>query len=231
MLQRAIFSLWLVVLGLAVADTPAAEDAISTSHPKVVLVGDSIRLSYAPQVASQLAGKAVVVSPRANGGDSSNVLKHLEEWVIREKPAVVFFNCGIHDTKKFKSTGKFQVSPQQYAANLREIVQRIRNKTEAVVLFATTTPILDDRAAQARRDRDYELLNASVVQYNEIAQGIMNDLEVPVCDLYATLRNHGQPTPIDDLIVSDGVHPTPAGRELLGDTVAAFVSMHLPTGK
>lgn len=98
-------------------------------------------------VMEQLAGKAIVVSPEANGGDSSNVLQHLDRRVIRERPAVVHFNCGIHDTKKFKATGRFQGPPEQYEANLRKIVERIRKETGAVVLFATTTPILDDRAA------------------------------------------------------------------------------------
>ena len=29
------------------------------------------------------------------------MLKNLDEWVIRQQPAVVHFNCGIHDTKEF----------------------------------------------------------------------------------------------------------------------------------
>ena len=72
--------------------------------PKVVLVGDSIRLGYAPLVAKRLEGKARVVSAEANGGDSANVLAHLDEWVIREKPAVVHLNCGLHDLKLSKKT-------------------------------------------------------------------------------------------------------------------------------
>lgn len=79
--------------------------------PKVVLIGDSIRLSYAATVIKHLNGKALVISPKANGGDSSNVLKNLDQWVIGEKPSVVHFNCGIHDTKKLIATGKFQASP------------------------------------------------------------------------------------------------------------------------
>src|SRR5688572_935889 len=67
--------------------------------PKVVLVGDSIRLGYAPFVAQRLAGRAIVVSPSANGGDSGNVLKNLAAWVVGEKPAVVHLNCGLHDLK------------------------------------------------------------------------------------------------------------------------------------
>jgi len=46
----------------------------------VVLVGDSIRLGYAPRVAERLSGKAVVISPAENGGDSANVLAHLSYW-------------------------------------------------------------------------------------------------------------------------------------------------------
>lgn len=112
---------------------PAAKaDEVATALSKVVLIGDSIRLSYAPIVAAELAGKAIVVSPPANGGDSNNVLKHLDAWVIREQPDVVHFNCGIHDTKKFTATGMYQVSPEQYESKLREIVKRVRTETNAM---------------------------------------------------------------------------------------------------
>ena len=195
--------------------------------PKVILVGDSIRLSYAPVVTKQLEGKALVVSPKANGGDSSNVLKNLEQWVIRENPLIVHFNCGIHDTKKFKATDRFQVSPEQYEANLRTIVERIRERTGAVVLFATTTPILDDRAAAARKGRDYELLGKSVVQYNAIATKVMEELKVPVNDLHAAISKPDSPHTAETLIGNDGVHLTAPARELLGKQVATFVCRHL----
>jgi len=206
----------------------AVEETTTADLPRVVIVGDSIRMSYAPTVIAQLAGKANVVSPEANGGDSSNVLKHLDAWVIEKKPVVVHFNCGIHDTKKFKATGKYQVSPEQYEANLRKIVARIRKETGAVVLFATTTPILDDRAARTRSDRDYELLGASVRQYNAIAERVMQELGVPVNDLHAALSDPGPEFKLEDLIGNDGVHLQPEARQLLGKTVAAFIDSHLP---
>lgn len=218
------------VIAIAMASgATAAEEATTSALAKVVIVGDSIRLSYTPIVVKRLSGKAVIVSPEANGGDSSNVLRHLDQWVINQKPAVVHFNCGIHDTKKFKSTGKFQVSPEQYAANLRKIIERIRKETGAVVLFATTTPILDDRAARTRRDRDYELLGASVIQYNAIARKVMQELNVPINDLHSALSNPKQPFKVENLIGSDGVHLRPEAKELLGKATAAFVSTHLPT--
>lgn len=216
----------LVVLALSLSATVFGQSSETSSEtlPKVVLVGDSIRLSYAPIVIKQLDDKAVVVSPQPNGGDSSNVLKNLDQWVIRERPAVVHFNCGIHDTKFFTAMGKFQVSPEEYEANLRKIVQRIREETGAVVLFATTTPILDDRAAAARKGRDYELLESSVEQYNGIARKVMEELNVPVNDLHAALSKSDRPLTTDELIGEDGVHLTNAAQELIGERVAMFIS-------
>src|SRR5262245_36573808 len=73
---------WLVLL---MAPAVAPDDA--RDLPVVVLVGDSIRMGYAPAVAERLKGKARVVSPEENGGDSANVLEHLDAWVIAHKPA------------------------------------------------------------------------------------------------------------------------------------------------
>jgi lysophospholipase L1-like esterase len=116
------------------------------------------------------------------------------------------------------------VSPRDYEANLRRIVARIRAETEAQVLFATTTPILDKRAAATRAEREYELLDASVQEYNKIASRVMRELQVPVVDLYQTISQAEGKESIDDLIGGDGVHLTRAGQELLGKTVARFVA-------
>lgn len=219
------FLLFALFSGLAGAPPNSSDNEVTL--PKVVLVGDSIRMSYTPIVSKQLAGKATIISSKSNGGDSSNVLKNLTTWVINEKPAIVHFNCGIHDTKKFKATGKFQVSPEQYEANLRQIVSRIRKETDAVILFATTTPILDERAAEVRKTRGYELLNASIEQYNAIARKVMTEMKVPINDLNAAITRPKPPLSTATLIVNDGVHLTPEGRELLGKQVATLIAQQL----
>jgi DNA-binding beta-propeller fold protein YncE len=215
--------LFVMAAGLA-ATVPsgAAEPAPATA--KVVLIGDSIRLGYAPIVARELDGVAVVVSPKPNGGDSANVLRHLEEWVIREQPTLVHFNCGIHDMKKSRVNGQFQVPPETYAANLRTIVGRIRAGTKATVVFATTTGAHDDRAARARTRADYELLEASAEQYNRIARTVMDELGVPVDDLHALLAD---PETRAGLMGSDGIHFTADGYRRLGTEVARFLRQHL----
>jgi lysophospholipase L1-like esterase len=204
------------------------EKAAEKELPTVVLLGDSIRLSYAPVVAKQLAGKATIVSPPANGGDSSNLAKNLEKWAIKAEPAVVHFNCGIHDVKKLKATGKHQVSPEDYEQHLRTIVSRLRSETKAKVLFALTTPIIDERAAKTRGERNYELFNASTEQYNAIARRVMEELKVPINDLRAAL---GTPEEQAQAISNDGVHFNKAGVEKLATAVTKFVSEHLPAEK
>lgn len=199
--------------------------AVSAELPKVVLVGDSIRLSYATIVAKQLSGQADVISPKANGGDSRRVLQGLQEWAIRPQPDVVCFNCGIHDTKKFTASGSFQVGPQDYEKNLRQIVERIRGSTQATVIFITTTPVLDAAAAAARRDRDYQLLHSSVQQYNGIALRVMRELDVPMIDLYDRF-NSGDPA-LDTLLGNDGLHLTAAGQQLAAEMISAGVRKEL----
>lgn len=198
--------------------------APNSNLPKVVLYGDSIRLGYTPHVVKQLEGKVVVVSPKTNGGDSKRVLEGIEQWALREQPVVVHFNCGIHDIKKFKATGKHQVSPEDYEANLRTIVARLRKETKATVLFALTTPVIDDRAAKGRQKADYELLEASAEQYNQIARRVMKELDVPVNDLRAAL---GGAAEWPRFVGGDGIHFQPEGSAKLGHAVAAFVLQHL----
>ena len=66
---------FLTVIGLLTASTPSRGQATASAAPdlpKVVLIGDSIRLGYAPRVAERLSGKAVVISTPdgyGNGGE------------------------------------------------------------------------------------------------------------------------------------------------------------------
>ena len=87
---------WSVLLCVILVSSSAAQEK---RMPKVVLIGDSIRMGYAPLVAKLLDGKATVISQSVNGEDSGNVLRHLDEWVIEEKPDVVHINAGLHDLK------------------------------------------------------------------------------------------------------------------------------------
>lgn len=206
----------LIVAAAAVGQEPPKADL-----PKVVLIGDSIRLGYAPLVAKKLEGKAVVVSVKDNGGDSGNVLKHLDEWAAAEKPAVVHFNCGLHDIKLNKKSKEYQVSLEQYEANLKKILGRLQKETSAAVVFASTTPILDER--HAARKGDFDRTEADVERYNKTAVAVMREANVPVHDLHWVVEQGGP----DKMLGPDGTHYTPAGYERLADAVADCILRQL----
>jgi len=195
---------------------PAAEPL-----PKVVLLGDSIRMGYAPLVAQRLAGRVTVISSAANGGDSANLLKKLEEMAVREKPMVVHFNCGLHDLKIARKTGKQQATVSQYAANLRQLVGRLKKETNAGIVFANTTPVLDVR--RSKWPGEYELRGADVLRYNAAAVAVMKECGVPVHDLHWAVEQAGP----EKMLGPDGVHYTPEGKERLAEAVADAVLRQL----
>jgi lysophospholipase L1-like esterase len=208
----------LAVLGiLFCCSAGAAQDR---PLPKVVLIGDSIRLGYAPFVAKLLAGKATVVSPKPNGEDSANVLKNLDEWVIKEKPDVVHLNAGLHD---LKLTGtKYQVPIADYQNNLRAILEAIRTKTSAKVIFATSTPIIDTLHAQ--RKAGFDRVESDVQRYNVAALAIMKEAGVPTSDLHRLVEDAGK----ERVMAGDGTHYSDAGYEMLAGAVTKSILALLP---
>jgi len=186
--------------------------AQQTPLPRVVLIGDSIRLGYAPLVAKLLDGKAIVISPAPNGEDTSNVLRHLDEWVLTQNPQVVHINAGLHDLKLKGTT--YQVPLGEYEKNLKAILGRIRQGTRARVVFATTTPILD--ALHAQRQAGFDRFEADVQKYNAVAMSVMKQAGVPVNDLHTIVVDSGTAT----LLGSDGTHYTPEGYAKLAAAVA-----------
>lgn len=214
---RALLGLsaWLAIFSWAEAQPGKKE------LPTVVLIGDSIRMGYAPLVAKRLQGVAEIVSTKANGGDSSNVWKNLEEFAIRHQPTVVHFNCGLHDLKLAKKDKQYQVPLDQYEENLRRIVARLRKETSARLVFASTTPILDDR--HSKRGANFDRLEADVLRYNAAALKVMLQAGVPVHDLHWVVEQ-GQP---EQLLGRDGTHYTPEGNARLAEAVADCILRQL----
>jgi lysophospholipase L1-like esterase len=181
----------------------------------LILIGDSIRMGYQATVREQLAD-ADIWSPEANGGDSANVLTHLDEWVLSRPTKVVHLNCGLHDIKKPFDTGQAQVSLDDYGANLTQIFDRIR-ETGATLVWATTTPV--DQALH-HRNKGFDRFAADVDAYNGVAADLATARGMAINDLHAVIEHAGP----GDLLTDDGVHFTEEGSRLLGEAVVRFVT-------
>ena len=188
--------------------------------PRVLLVGDSIRMGYAPIVAKKLEGIAVVYSAKENAADTATTLKLIDAWLAESKPLVVHWNNGLHDLKFAKKTMTHQVPLTDYAVNLKKLLETMRKSTPHVI-FATTTPIIDDR--HALRKADFDRFDADVKKFNTLASETLLPLGVPIHDLNRIVQD-GDPT---KMLGKDGTHYTPAGYERLADAVVDVVKRQL----
>jgi lysophospholipase L1-like esterase len=186
----------------------------------VVLIGDSIRMGYEEEVRSVLEARAEVWGPQANGGDSNNVLEHLDEWVTPRSPDVVHVNCGLHDIKKAFGEDRPAVTLEAYTRNVKRILRRLQSRIDAAVLWASTTPVHERRHHE---NKPFDRFEADVVAYNAAANGVACELGVAVNDLFAAVQEAGP----DELLSKDGVHFRPEGYALLGRAVARCVGQHL----
>lgn len=192
--------------------------------PRVLIIGDSISIGYTREVRQRLAGRANVHRPPDNCGPTIFGLEQLDGWLGAGPWDVIYFNFGLHDLKYMDAKGTYIVpgpqdrplaSPEQYAANLREIVARLR-RTGARLIFATTTPIPAGTVGR---------VEGSELAYNAAATAVMRETGVAVDDLHAFATAQPQ------LMRPKNVHFTPEGCAALGDHVAATVAGALPVSK
>ena len=185
----------------------------------VILVGDSIRMGYEPVAVRELAGWAEVIELGGiQGGNTRNILVHLDEWVVSRDPDIVHLNAGLHDMARDPGPGpENRVPVGEYRANLERILQTLQRDTGAALVFALTTPV--DLGRQLAIARGVNRTSEDVAAYNAAAREVAAGLGVAVNDLHAAVVEGGGA----ELLAEDGVHFTAAGDEVLGRAVAAAV--------
>ena len=203
------------------------EASVNPRLPSVLILGDSISISYTLPVRRKLEGTANVIRPVANCESTLKFLANLDGWLGQTKWAVIHFNAGLHDLahvqeegiapgKQFLvpvEEGPRWVSVEAYRSNLKKIVERLK-QTGARLIFATTTPV--PAGARGRLPED-------VARYNEAALAVMREADVEIDDLYSVAAKNAYlfQRPHD-------VHFYQEGSEILAEQVAA--SIRAPLG-
>ncbi len=182
----------------------------------VILIGDSIRMGYEATVHDLLADVARVTAPKDNGATSDNVVAHLAEWALSRPADVIHVNCGLHDIKAEFGQDARRVPLARYAANVRYVLTRLVNETDATIIWASSTPVNE---AQHNALKPFARYEADVASYNAEAAEIAAELGVRVDDLFTVVTEAGR----DELLMDDGVHFEVPGCELLGRAVAACI--------
>ena len=188
----------------------------------VILIGDSICMGYRPRVQERLSGKVDILGIEGNGGDSSQILKNLDEWMINRDADLIHFNCGLHDLKFERDTKVYQQPLKVYEANLGKIVKRLQNEAKSRLAWATTTPVINERHNAVK---GFDRYLRDVQAYNRVATAIITEAGIPIDDLYSAVQNDD----VEACLGADGVHMTERGNKVLTDAVSSFILGQLGT--
>jgi len=177
---------------------------------KVLLLGDSIRLGYQPEVARELEGKFEVWGPEDNCRFAKYTLNELDR--IFEKygktPDVIHWNNGLWDSAVVCPEDGMFTPPEEYERYMRIVLRELRKRCP-VVLFATTTPVKPESLNQ--KIENIKVLNDTIVP-------VMKAENVPVNDLFSLVAED-----LEKIICEDNIHHTEYGKKLLGKRVADFI--------
>ncbi len=187
--------------------------------PKVLLLGDSIRMNYQPLVTELLKDSAQVVGPADNCQFSLYTLSSLNRWVGQlGEPEIVHWNNGLHDIGHNPDRHPVQVPLDMYLDNLESILKQLRAMTPYVI-WATSTPQHPDRPFRADQ---WSWRNEEIERYNAAAVEIMRKHDVPVNDLHALVWDN-----VDIYLCEDQIHLSEAGKQLCAEAVVQAINPYL----
>lgn len=157
---------------------------------KVLLLGDSIRMGYAPYVRELLKGKCEVYDDEQDNGRYAAYTLWQANQMFKKygKFDVVHWNNGYWDMNIEPPMTEPFHPIDEYVHFLKRIIKEIR-KNGAEIIFATTLPLLEGgmtydvtgTGAQIAYDND------SVLRYNKAAVELMNQENITVNDLYTLM--------------------------------------------
>ncbi|MFC1526061.1 SGNH/GDSL hydrolase family protein [Candidatus Latescibacterota bacterium] len=183
---------------------------------KVMLLGDSIRMSYQPLVAQRLEGQAQVWGPAENCQFSLYTLSALPRWLGEfQSPDVVHWNNGIHDVGHNPNRAPVQMPLEVYRANVQFILAQLQ-AARARVIWATSTPVHPQRP---RREDQWSWCNQEIDAYNAAALEVMAEHDITVNDLHGLVA--ADP---DRYLSEDQLHLSEAGQERCAEAVAGAVA-------
>lgn len=193
--------------------------------PRILIIGDSISIGYTPYVKKKLANKAELANNPGNAQHTGTGLKKIDQWIGDVEWDIIQFNWGLWDLcyrhpdskvqgNRDKENGKLTYTIEKYASNLDSIVSILQLKTDAKLIFVTTSYIPENEAGRFEND---------AIRYNDAAKRIMKKHSVTVNDIYE------KSIPIHQKFGKglDDVHYTEEGYEELGKLVTRSLKREL----
>ena len=189
-------------------------------------VGDSIttyRYSYARLLAALLAlhrpdDGIQFVNVAQSGYTSTHGLENSYTQFLALQPDWVFIKFGVNDCKRFGGEqAKTLVSLEEYRANMTAMVQAFLEHSRARPVLLTPAPVIED---VVNNNPDFQAMrmtwsNADIQARADFLQNLAAQYDLPFVDLTKIFGYDPDAT----LYVADGLHPGPAGQQLILEAV------------
>ena len=153
---------------------------------RVLLIGDSIRLFYQNEVIKQLGEEYEVLAPQENCKFSAYVLNFLRFWLKDfSAPDIIHFNAGLWDTAiLYREDGCF-IDLEIYVKYMKSVLRELK-KTGAKIIFATTTPVSDEKETLSGPNPPAHK-NQDIINYNNAVLEAFKDEDIIVNDLFSVV--------------------------------------------
>ena len=209
------------------AETPQRKEsfrppkAMVTTMKKVVLFGDSIRLSYCERVKELLKDVCEVYYPADNCAHTMNTLWNVRFWIKAmnlDKIDVIHWNNGIWDHHRTTEDHKPLLTVDQYLFFNERLYNQLATYTDKLI-WATTTP--------AGLDLKYDVnsleyiprdeWNREIALYNSVLSAFLSAKGVKIDDLNGLIGSDMSN------ICPDGIHLSAKGVEAAAQQVAGMI--------
>ena len=209
----------------------ACVELMKQRQPEIVMLGDSITKGVRPGVKpdetfaavtetrlQNLGWKVRVTNAGIGGERTDQALQRLERDVLAKKPRLVTIVYGTNDSYVDAGKEASRLTLDQYRANLRELVQRVR--------AAGVTPILMEAprwGAKARPDGLGQHPNKRLEEFLDACRDVACESKCPLVDHYAHwLAAESEGQDLSDW-TTDECHPNPRGHERMAELLLPSV--------
>ncbi|MGE9296570.1 MAG: SGNH/GDSL hydrolase family protein [Puniceicoccales bacterium] len=163
------------------------------------------------------------------GNNTTQGLARFDSEVLEIAPDTVIIFFGMNDSINDKAS----VPLDSFRQNLTEMV--VRSKANGIEPFLVTVhPVIPEPLYERHPDKlqsfylDRGGANAIIDSYNPVIREVAKETNTPLIDFAKVAQKHLQDSPDVPIVVPDGVHLAPAGKKLLGDTIASHLANHKP---
>jgi len=186
----------------------------------VVILGDSIRLSYWERVAELISDIAVVHSPDGeNCAYTLHTIRRVRDWFKDwgiTKADLIHWNNGVWDHHRNAEDEEPFSTVEQYVALQKRLLGQLSSYSDKLI-FATSTPggLNYDPNSHILLTLERDDWNREIALYNDVVSAYLKNQGVRINDLYGFIYPH-----VEEFICEDGLHLSEAGVEAVAQKVA-----------